>query len=274
MKMHIIAGGLLLCMTGGIFFLIGCNRSPADPAGDTAYVADEIETQEWAVHDPDRPLPPVVDPGPAGPPVPPPSDAVVLFDGTDLSQWAGADGEDAGWKVKDGYVEVVKKTGIIQTRQKFGDCQLHVEWAAPLPAVGESQGRGNSGVFLMTTYEVQVLDCWNNRTYADGMTGAVYGQFPPMANACRPPGEWQTFDIIFFRPHFDEAGAVKTPARMTVFFNGILVHHDVELTGPTAWKMRPPYSAHEDRLPISLQDHGNPVRYRNIWIRDLEDQPR
>lgn len=273
MRKNSTAGLLLLFMGCCFFSLTGCDHPPANPAGDTESQTEKIETQEWAIHDPDRPLPPVVDPGPAGPPVSPPSDAVMLFDGTDLSQWAGAGGGEAGWKVEDGYVEVVKKTGIILTRRKFGDCQLHVEWAAPLPAEGESQGRGNSGVFLMNTYEVQVLDCWENKTYADGMTGAVYGQFPPLVNACRPPGEWQTFDIIFFRPHFDAAGAVVKPARMTVFFNGVLVHHNVELMGPTAWKVRTPYSAHEDRLPVSLQDHGNPVRYRNIWIRDLEEQP-
>ncbi len=225
---------------------------------------------QWKVHDPDRPQPTIVTPGPAGASAPAPSDAVILFDGTDLSQWEDSKGQPARWKVENGYMEVVKKTGSILTRQKFGDCQLHLEWAAPLPAEGEGQERGNSGVFLMNTYEVQVLDCYENTTYADGMTAAIYGQYPPLVNACRPPGEWQFYDIVFHRPHFDDQGKVTEPARMTVFHNGIMVHDNVELTGPTAHKMRPPYVAHPDRLPLSLQDHGNPVRYRNIWIRELE----
>ena len=227
--------------------------------------------KQWKVHDPDRPQPPNVTPAPAGGPTPAPSDAIVLFDGTDLSQWEDSKGQPAQWKVENGTMEVVKKTGSILTKQKFGSCQLHLEWAAPLPAVGEGQDRGNSGVFLMKLYEVQVLDCYENTTYADGMTAAVYGQYPPLVNACRPPGEWQTYDIVFRRPYFDEAGNLAKAGRMTVFHNGILVHDNVELTGPTAHKMRPPYIPHADRLPVSLQDHGNPVRYRNIWIRELEE---
>jgi hypothetical protein len=228
------------------------------------------EVEKWKIHDPERPMPPVVDPGPAGKPMPAPSDAVVLFDGKDLSQWTDAKGQPARWKVEDGYMEVVAKTGAIQTKQKFGDCQLHVEWASPVVVKGESQERGNSGVFLMNIYEVQILDCYNNKTYADGMTAALYGQYPPLVNACRPPGEWQTYDIVFHRPHFDGKGQVTSPARFTVFHNGILVHDNVELTGPTAHKARPPYKAHADKLPISLQDHGNPIRFRNIWVRELE----
>jgi len=224
----------------------------------------------WSVHDPNRPQPRVVAPGPAGPPVPPPADAVVLFDGKDLGHWTDAKGQPARWKVENGYMEVVDKAGGIRTAKGFGDCQLHVEWMAPEPAKGKDQDRGNSGVFLMDTYEVQVLDCYGNTTYADGMTAAIYGQHPPLVNACRPPGEWQTYDIIFHRPRFDQDGKVLAPARMTVFHNGLLVHECAALTGPTAHKARPPYKAHADRLPISLQDHGHPVRFRNIWIRDLE----
>jgi len=224
----------------------------------------------WSVHDPNRPQPRVVVPGPAGPPVPPPADAVVLFDGKDLGHWTDAKGQPARWKVENGYMEVVDKAGGIRTAKGFGDCQLHVEWMAPEPAKGKDQDRGNSGVFLMDTYEVQVLDCYGNTTYADGMTAAIYGQHPPLVNACRPPGEWQTYDIIFHRPRFDQDGKVLAPARMTVFHNGLLVHECAALTGPTAHKARPPYKAHADRLPISLQDHGHPVRFRNIWIRDLE----
>ena len=224
----------------------------------------------WPVHDPNRPQPPVVAPGPAGPPVPPPADAVVLFDGQDLGAWTDAKGQPVRWKVENGYVEVVPKTGEIKTVKGFGDCQLHIEWMAPSPAKGADQDRGNSGVFLMGLYEVQVLDCYGNRTYADGMTAAIYGQHPPLVNACRPPGEWQTYDIVFRRPRFDGDGRVVTPARMTVFHNGILVHDNDILTGPTAHKARPPYRMHADRLPISLQDHGHPVRFRAIWLRELE----
>jgi hypothetical protein len=226
--------------------------------------------QQWPIHDQARPMPPVVDPGPAGRPAPVPADAIVLFGGKNLSNWTTAKGTPAGWKVQKGYMEVVKDTGAIRTTSGFGDCQLHVEWASPSPAVGTDQDRGNSGVFLMDLYEVQVLDSYESKTYADGMAAAIYGQFPPLVNASRKPGEWQTYDIVFHRPRFDGSGALVAPARMTVFHNGILVHDNDELTGPTAHKARPPYKAHADRLPISLQDHGHPVRYRNIWIRDLE----
>jgi hypothetical protein len=225
------------------------------------------EVQKWAVHDETRPMPRVVDPGPAGAPVPAPADAIVLFDGKDLSKWTTAKGEAAKWKIENGAMEAVKGAGSIQTKDGFGDCQLHVEWASPAVVAGDSQGRGNSGVFLMNTYEVQVLDCYNNKTYADGMTASLYGQYPPLVNACRKPGEWQTYDIVFHAPRFDAAGLLLQPARMTVFHNGLLVHDNDELTGPTAHKARPPYAVHPDKMPISLQDHGNPVRFRNIWIR-------
>lgn len=229
----------------------------------------EFPDEQWRIHDPLRPLPPVVAPGQAGNPVPPPSDAIILFDGRNLSAWCDSKGGQAKWKVEQGYMEVVPKTGSIKTVQSFGDCQLHLEWAAPLPATGEGQGRGNSGVFLMDTYEVQVLDSYHNTTYADGMAAAIYGQYPPLVNACRPPGEWQTYDIIFHRPHFDKDGSLTRAARMSVFHNGILVQDNVELLGPTAYKVQVPYKAHPDKLPLSLQEHGNPVRYQNIWIRGL-----
>jgi len=216
-----------------------------------------------------RPIPPVVDPGPAGPPSPAPADAVVLFDGKDLAPWEDMKGNPAGWKVADRFMEVVAKTGSIRTKKGFGDCQLHIEWATPAVVAGEGQGRGNSGVFLMDTYEVQILDSYNNRTYADGQAASIYGQFPPFVNACRPPGEWQSYDIVFHAPRFGPDGSLLKPARMTIFHNGILVHDNAELTGPTAHKARPPYKAHPDKLPLSLQDHGNPTRYRNIWLREL-----
>ena len=160
-------------------------------------------------------------------------------------------------------------TGSIRTAQAFGDAHLHVEWASPSAGSGTGQNRGNSGVFLMSTYEVQVLDSWQNTTYPDGQAGAVYGQFPPLVNASRPPGEWQTYDIIFRAPRFDARGQVTAPARMTVLHNGILIQDNVSLLGPTTDKRRDPYTAHADKLPVLLQDHAHPVRFRNIWIREL-----
>ncbi len=226
--------------------------------------------EQWAIHDPDRPLPPVVTPGSPLPPVLPPSDAIVLFDGSNLFNWVDTKGQPARWKVENGYMEVVPGTGNIQTKLGFGSCQLHIEWMAPYPPKGSGQDRGNSGVFLMGLYEVQVLDSYENKTYADGMAGAIYGQFPPLVNACRKPGEWQSYDIVFIAPEFDSSGQLVRPARMTVFHNGILIHHDVELTGPTAHKARPPYRAHAPKLPLMLQDHSHPVRFRNIWLRELD----
>ena len=227
----------------------------------------------WKIHDVDRAQPPVVDPGPSSNerPTPPPSDAIILFDGKDLSRWVSRDGGIAKWKIGKGYMEVVKGSGGISTRQGFGDCQLHVEWRTPMPVKGQSQERANSGVFLMGMYELQVLDSYQNRTYPDGQAATVYGQYPPLVNASRPPGAWQTYDILFRRPRFDSGGKVLQPARMTALHNGVLVQDNVVLTGPTAHKERPPYKQHPDRLPVSLQDHGDPVRYRNIWIRELPD---
>jgi hypothetical protein len=228
----------------------------------------------WKPNDPDRPSPPVIEPGNASTqdaPGHPPSDAVVLFDGKDLSQWLGEDGQPAKWKVTDGYIEVVAHTGYIHTRQPFGDCQLHVEFAEPVPPVGEGQERGNSGVFLMGLYEIQVLDSYQNKTYADGLASAVYGQFSPQVNASRAPGQWQTYDIIFHAPRFAKGGKLQHPARLTVLHNGVLVQDNVELSGPTAHHERPPYKPTPDKLALSLQDHGNPVRFRNIWIRELQE---
>jgi len=236
--------------------------------------ADAQATMKWKIHDLNRPVPPVVDPGtPSTQDAPghPPSDAVVLFDGKDLSQWADKDGKPARWKVESGYMEVLPGSGNISTREGFGDCQLHVEFAEPLPASGESQERGNSGVFLMGLYEMQVLDSYQNKTYADGQAASVYGQYPPLVNASRPPGQWQTYNIIFHGPRFDKNGKVIRPARVTILHNGVLVQDNVELTGPTAHGERPPYKAHPEKLPLQLQDHHNPVRYRNIWIRELKE---
>jgi len=226
----------------------------------------------WKIHDTDRPVPPVINagtPSTQDSPGRPPSDAVVLFDGKDLSHWSHKDGSPAKWKVEQGYAEVVAKTGNIYTREAFGDCELHVEFAEPVPPKGESQERGNSGVFLMGLYEIQVLDSYENKTYADGQAASVYGQYPPLVNASRPPGQWQSYDILFHGPRFDKDGKLLRPARVTVLHNGVLVQDNVELTGPTAHKARPPYSPQPEKLPLALQDHGNSVRYRNIWIREL-----
>lgn len=227
--------------------------------------------QQWPIHSMDRPRPPVVQPGPERPPVPPPSDAVVLFDGSNLSEWRGQDGGPAKWIVRDGYVEVAPGTGTLVSARSFGDVQLHIEWRTPTPPKGDGQDRGNSGVFLMGMYEVQVLDSYQNDTYPDGQAGAIYGQNPPLANASRPPGQWQTYDIVFRRPRFNQDGSLQRPARITVLQNGVLVQDAFELSGPTAHRARPPYSTHADKLPLRLQDHGNPTRYRSIWVRELRE---
>lgn len=221
-------------------------------------------TPQWGVHDTLRPRPRIVAVREV------PSDAIVLFDGRDLSEWRSVQGGAAPWRVRDGFVEVVPRSGDIETARRFGDVQVHVEWATPAEVSGEGQGRGNSGVFLMGMYEVQILDSFGNRTYADGQAAAIYGQTPPLVNVSRPPGRWQTYDIVFRRPRFDATGALTSPARMTVLHNGVLVHHNVELLGATANMRRAVYTPHADRLPIKLQDHANRTRFRNIWVREIE----
>jgi len=245
----------------------------------TAAAAQVKTGKDWAIHDETRPMARVVDPGRPSTPErvgTPPSDAVVLFDGKDLSRWrSDKDGSAAKWKVADGALEVAAGTGDIRTEQGFGDAQVHVEWMAPNPPGGKGgQDRGNSGVFLMGLYEVQVLDTYGttNKTYADGQASALYGQYPPLVNPARPPGEWQTYDIVFRAPRFDAKGQVVKRATVTVLFNGVLTQDHRELTGPTAHHARPPYAAQAERLPLKLQDHSHPVRYRNIWIRDLEPE--
>jgi hypothetical protein len=227
----------------------------------------------WFEHDRARPQPPRVAPGTFSTPEQPgrpPSDATVLFDGKDISNWVSMDGSPTKWIMADGYMECVKGSGYVRTLQNFGDCQLHIEWATPVPAHGEGQGRGNSGVFFgLDRYEVQVLDSYQNTTYADGSAGSIYGQYPPLVNVCRPPGEWQASDSLYTAPRFEADGKLHSPARMTIFQNGVLIQNNVELTGPTSWLERAPYKAHPEKTPISLQDHGNPVRYRNIWVREL-----
>lgn len=195
----------------------------------------------------------------------------MLFDGTNLNEWRAQNGTAAQWIVKDGYVEVKPGTGTLVSARPFGDVQLHIEWRMPTPPQGEGQDRGNSGVFLMGMYEVQVLDSYQNDTYPDGQAGAIYGQNPPLVNASRPPGVWQTYDIVFRRPHFNQDGSLQRPARITVIHNDVLIQDGFELSGPTAHRARPPYTAHADKLPLRLQDHGNPTRYRSIWIRELPE---
>jgi hypothetical protein len=231
------------------------------------------DNHPWAVHDQNRPQPALVTPGTFSSqeqPGKPPSDAVILFDGKDLSKWEADEGQGkpTKWIVKEGAMECVPGSGYIRTKEKFGDCQLHVEWAAPTRVQGESQGRGNSGVFLMGQVEIQVLDNYNNPTYADGFAGSVYGVFPPFANALRPPGEFQTYDIVFRRPIHKE-GKLVDPGYVTVFLNGVLVQDHTMLEGGTGHMGRSRPSPFPAAGPLKLQDHGNPVRFRNIWYRPL-----
>ena len=225
-----------------------------------------IPGQKWRVHDANRPRPKVVKVGPSktlG--AKPPKGAVVLFNGKDTKQWS-----HNKWKVENGYMEVTRGSGSLQTKEKFRSMKLHIEFATPEKVVGSSQGRGNSGVFLGGPYEVQVLDSWNNMSYADGQCAALYGQFPPKVNACRPPGEWQTYDIEFTAPKWDKAGKLIRKAKVTVLHNGIKVHDGQELNGPTTHRNVSPYRKHGPGS-IQLQDHGNPTRFRNIWVVKIDD---
>ncbi|MDZ4828732.1 MAG: DUF1080 domain-containing protein [Phycisphaerae bacterium] len=235
---------------------------------------------KYEVHDMKRPQPSVVDPGPAGAPALPPSDAVVLFGASkpDLSAWKGSNG-DAKWKVLDGAMIVQPQSGDITTKESFGDVQLHIEWMVPADAKVEGQHGGNSGVFFMDRYELQVLSSNPNVTYADGMAGSLYGQYPPLVNACRPLGQWNVYDVVFRAPVFgkpvagndgaEAAATVLHPASLTVFLNGVLVQDNAELLGATVHGARAQYKAHDATGPIHLQDHGDPIRYRNIWLRKL-----
>jgi Domain of Unknown Function (DUF1080) len=198
----------------------------------------------------------------------PPSDATILFDGKELGQWITADGSPAKWEVKDGSFTVVKGTGDIKTKRTFGDIQLHIEWRSPTVIEGEGQGRGNSGIFLQERYELQVLDSYESITYSNGQAGSIYKQHIPLVNATRKPGEWQSYDVVFIAPRFSENGRIISPARITVIHNGILIQNNVEIWGSTEYKGLPVYQSH-GKASLKLQDHGNPVSYRNIWIREL-----
>lgn len=227
----------------------------------------------WHVHDGERPQPRVVKPTDLGQlaPVAPPSDAIVLFDGSSLDEWASdKDDGPARWSIEGDAMRVVPGTGGIHSKKKFGDMQLHIEWASPEEVKGSSQGRGNSGVFLMQRYEIQVLDCYQNPTYPDGTTGAIYGQYPPLVNACTAPGEWNVYDILWQAPVFAGEELVS-PACVTVLQNGVVLHNHTELMGPTRHKSAPAYEPHEATGGIGLQDHGDLVRFRNIWVREIKD---
>ena len=231
----------------------------------TACLGQEEEKPQPKLTEVWEPVPPVVTPGQG---TAPPSDAIVLFDGTDFSNWVDRKGERPKWKIENGAMTVVKKTGAVFTKQKFGDCQLHIEFRSPAEVKGKSQGRGNSGIFLQNRYELQVLDSYDNTTYSNGQCGSIYKQHIPLVNVCRKPGEWQAYDIIYIAPRFNKDGILIAPARMTVLQNGVLIQNNVEIKGITVYRGYPQYKAH-DKAPIQLQDHGNPVSYRNIWIREL-----
>jgi len=221
---------------------------------------DPAETEVW------EPEPGIVTPGNG---TNPPSDAIVLFDGSDLSQWTDDKGNESKWIVKDNAVTINPETGKLVSRQQFGSCQLHIEFRTPIEIDDEGQGRGNSGIFLQGKYEVQVLDSYENRTYSNGQAGSIYKQHPPLVNVSRKPGEWQMYDIIFNAPLFNDKGSLKNPGNVTLFHNGVLVLNHVELKGSTVFTGEPKYEAHGPKRPLELQDHDNPVSYRNIWIREL-----
>jgi hypothetical protein len=230
--------------------------------GISQIYAQKMKPQDTEVWEPE---PTVVTPGEG---TAPPSDAIILFDGTSLDNWESTKGGEAKWEVSDGAMTVVKGTGAIRSKVVYGDCQLHIEWRTPIEVKGKGQGRGNSGVFLQGIYEVQVLDSYENRTYSNGQAASIYKQSMPLVNACKPPGEWQTYDIIYKAPIFDEEGKLAAPAYITVIQNGILVQNNYQIKGDTPYIGLPKYEAHEEG-PLMLQDHGNPVSFRNIWLRKL-----
>lgn len=238
--------------------IMGCTAQDQDN--------EEMEPEDTEVWEP---VPEVVTPGESFWQAP--SDAIRLFDGEGLSAWeAVEDGSEAGWEVEGDHFTVVPGTGDIRTKEGFGSVQLHIEWRTPEEIEGEGQGRGNSGIFLQGRYELQVLDSYENETYSNGMAGSIYKQHIPLMNAAKGPGEWQSYDIIFTAPEFAGDGSVESPARMTVFWNGVLVQNNVEIEGPTEYIGYPEYEEHSDREPIILQDHSNPVSFRNIWLRELD----
>ena len=270
-----VAGMAVMALVGAIVVI----AEDAPKKKDKSHEGPKQPWSSYKVHDMDRPTPPIITPGTASTPEKPgkaPSDAIVLFDGTDLSKWQAQGGGEPTFTLKDGEMlstnlKDPKKNKALESKEQFGDVQLHVEWAAPVPAEGSSQGRGNSGVFLMGKFEVQVLDSFNNVTYADGQASAVYGQYPPQVNANRPPGEWQTYDIIFTRPRYTD-GKLVEPAYLTVLHNGVMTQNHQRVEGPTGHMSvaKYPEKNFPDKGPLQLQFHGNPVHYRNIWVRPIE----
>ena len=272
-RLHFVASIVIAgLVAGSVLSVVALAQDEHPPAGytDTPF----LPGGKWRVHDLNRPHPAIVTPGTE--PGAPPSDAIVLFRGNNLDKWqTKGRGEDAGklvppeWKVVDGAIEVVRGTGHLVTKEEFGDVQLHIEWRAPTGLTATSQARGNSGVLLMELYEIQVLDSYDNITYADGQAGAMYGQYPPLVNACRKPGEWQSYDIFFEAPVFD-GEKLKKPAYITVIHNGVLLHHRKPYLGPMRHKVATKYGPHAAEAPIMLQSHGNPTQFRNIWVRRLD----
>ncbi len=254
--------GAKTTMTGrlsiGLFVVL--SMAGIAPPARAQSVGDPALTEVW------EPVPPTVDPGDARHP---PSDAIVLFGGGDLAAWESADG-DAAWTLADDVVTVAPGTGDISTREAFGDVQLHLEWRSPTQIEGAGQERGNSGVYLMGRYEVQVLDSYESRTYSNGQAGSIYKQFIPLVNATRPPGEWQTYDIIFMAPRFESDGTLQRPATMTVLHNGVLIQNHVTVKGTVEYIGQPQYESHRAKEPLMLQDHSNLVSYRNVWLRELD----
>lgn len=213
-----------------------------------------------------EPKPPKITPGANAGEAP--SDAIILFDGKNLDEWTSSDGSPAKWEVKDGSFTVKKGTGDVKTKKTFGDFQLHIEWRAPSEIVGEGQGRGNSGIFMQERYELQVLDSYESQTYSNGQAGSIYKQSVPLVNANRKPGEWQVYDVVYTAPRFSDNSRVAVPGFITVFFNGVIIQNHTQLVGPTEYKGLPVYKSH-GKGSLKLQDHGNPVSYRNIWVREL-----
>ncbi|MBN1845749.1 MAG: DUF1080 domain-containing protein [Sedimentisphaerales bacterium] len=244
-----------------------------DPDGNLIELVEPGPPTPFFVHGDDRKAPPLIQP-PDGAGKPP-SDAIVLFDGTDFKEWqSDKAGQPVRWKIQDGYMEVAKDAGGIHTQRQFGSCQLHIEWATPAEVDPKKTGqsRGNSGVFFMGRYELQVLDSYNNPTYGDGQAASVYGQVPPFVNVCKKPGEWQSYDVAFLQPLYNEQGLLIRPGRITVYHNGVCVHNNYTIRGTTNHKQIARYGPPQDKGPISLQDHGNPMRFRNIWIRPLPEE--
>ena len=227
--------------------------------GIWGFAQEPEETEDWSRK------PVMILPGLNGSP---PSDAIVLFDGHNLDEWTGRFGPET-WKLTDGAIEVIPGNGSLSTKRTFGSVQLHIEWKTPYEITGDGQDRGNSGIYLMSLYEIQVLDSWDNETYYNGQAGSIYKQHIPLVNASLPPSQWQSYDIIFTAPLFDENRELVSPAFFTVFHNGVLIQNHVEVQGPTLNSGTPQYEYHEPQMPLLLQDHGNKVRYRNIWIREL-----